>query len=62
MDGLNMGIIKEMPIPLPPLALQNRYANLMRKLSDVRAGSRRSALELDALFCSLQHRAFRGEL
>ena len=62
MDGLNMGIIKDMPIPLAPLELQKSYVERHRKLGAVIAGARRSASELDALFASLQHRAFRGEL
>jgi type I restriction enzyme, S subunit len=62
MDGLNMGIIKEMPIPLAPVPLQKRYAQVVRNLSEVRTAGRRSGLEIDRLFASLQHRAFRGDL
>ncbi|HYR26929.1 MAG TPA: restriction endonuclease subunit S, partial [Thermoanaerobaculia bacterium] len=62
MEGLNMGIIKEMPIPLVPIELQERYRGILENLSRVKTAARRSAAELDALFASLQHRAFRGGL
>lgn len=62
MDGLNMGIIKGMPIPLAPLELQQRFAQHLIAVNDVKAAHRASLTQLDALFASLQHRAFRGEL
>ncbi len=62
MEGLNMGIIKEMPIPLAPIELQVKFGERLKQLSDVRAELRRSEEELETLFASLQYRAFRGEL
>jgi len=62
MDGLNMGIIKEMPIPVAPIGLQERYTELVWKQTRLKNAAFQSASELDALFASLQHRAFRGEL
>lgn len=62
MEGLNMGIIKEMPIPLAPLALQKVFAARMDKVSELRESSKSAIAECDALFRSLQHRAFRGGL
>lgn len=62
MDGLNMGIIKAMPIPLPALARQEEFADRLRAI-DQRHTATRSALAADdELFASLQARAFRGEL
>jgi len=62
MEGLNMGIIKEMPIPMAPLALQDVFAARLREASELRGSCKRATAECDALFRSLQHRAFRGEL
>jgi len=62
MDGLNMGIIKNMPIPLPPLPLQQAFARRVEAIETLKAAHRASLAKLDALFASLQHRAFRGEL
>lgn len=62
MDGLNMGIIKSMPIPVPPLALQIEFAERLRHLADRRSGVERASQLDHELFASLQSRAFRGEL
>lgn len=62
MEGLNMGIIKEMPIPIAPIGLQEEFAERLKKVSALKAGQRRSQAQLDALFACLQHRAFQGEL
>lgn len=62
MAGLNMGIIKAMPIPLPPLPLQQTFATRIQAIEALKAQHRAALAELDALFASLQHRAFSGEL
>jgi type I restriction enzyme S subunit len=51
-----------MPIPLPPLPLQRRFAAIVESVERQKARQRAHLAELDALFASLQHRAFRGEL
>lgn len=62
MEGLNMGIIKEMPIPLAPIELQVKFAEWLKQVSDVRLELRRSEANLEELFAALQHRAFQGKL
>lgn len=62
MSGLNMGIIKGLPIPLPPLALQRRFAAIVESVEQQKARLREHLAELDTLFASLQQRAFNGEL
>ena len=62
MSGLNMGLIKKMPVPLPPIALQREFARRVGTVEKLKTAQRQSLAELDALFASLQHRAFRGEL
>ncbi|HXN22416.1 MAG TPA: restriction endonuclease subunit S [Candidatus Dormibacteraeota bacterium] len=62
MNGLNMGIIKSMPIPLPPVQLQQDFARRVAAVEELKATCRTSLSELDALFNALQYRAFRGEL
>lgn len=62
MGGLNMGIIKKMPVLLPPLELQQNFATRVEAVQRLKETHRKHLAELDALFASLQHRAFKGEL
>ena len=47
---------------LPPLSLQREFARRVGAVEKLKTAQRASLAELDALFASLQHRAFRGEL
>lgn len=62
MDGLNMGIVKEMPLPLPQLDDQRHFVKVVRQLDGLSRSALQSAMELDNLFTSLQSRAFSGQL
>ena len=62
MSGLNMGIIKAMPIALPPLPLQHTFATRIASIEALKATHRRARAALDALLASLQQRAFAGAL
>lgn len=62
MPGLNMGIIKGLVISLPPLALQEEFAERLSTATSVLHEARRQEGMTQTLFTSLQHRAFRGEL
>lgn len=54
--------IRSFGLRLPPLALQHEFTKRISKLGEVREGVLRSVAHFEALFASLQHRAFRGEL
>jgi len=62
MDGLNMGIIKAMPVPVVPVGLQHEFEARVGALQKTKYANIAAAIKLDSLFASLQHRAFRGEL
>lgn len=62
MSGLNMGIIKAMPIALPPLPLQQTFTTRIASIEALKATHRRALAALDALFAALQQRAFAGDL
>jgi type I restriction enzyme S subunit len=62
MDGLNMGVIKAMPLLTPPVDLQLSFKKRLTSVNTMRTTHRQAVLQADALFASLQHRAFRGEL
>jgi type I restriction enzyme S subunit len=54
--------LKAMRIPVPPIDLQRKFACRVAAVEKLKAAHRASLAEMDALFASLQHRAFRGEL
>ena len=60
MDGLNMEIIKGLRIPLPPLSLQHKFADLVKRVECLRAVQREALRQAEHLFASLLHGAFRG--
>lgn len=62
MSGLNMGIIKGLPILVPPLDLQRRFATIVESVEQQKVRLRDHLTELDTLFASLQQRAFNGKL
>lgn len=62
MDGLNMGIIRSMPVPVPSLEAQQQYMLRVRAVSDEWQRASQQAGKLEQLFSSLQARAFSGRL
>lgn len=55
-------VVEKFRVLVPPLTLQNRFAELVQLIDQQKMVMRLSLAELDQLFASLQHRAFRGEL
>ena len=60
--NLNLNLVKSFKIILPPLPFQQEFARRVEAIEQLKATHRESLAHLDALFASLQHRAFRGEL
>lgn len=60
--GINLTDVKLMPIPTPGLDRQREFARLATASENLMVSGRTALAELDALFASLQYRAFRGEL
>ncbi len=60
--SINMTQLRGFPLLLPPLPLQREFARQVAAVEKLKAAHRASLTELDALFASLRHRAFRGEL
>ena len=54
--------LKAMAIPLPPLPLQQTFATRVQAIEALKAQHRAALAEQDALFASLQQRAFAGSL
>jgi type I restriction enzyme S subunit len=59
---VSLGDLRAFPLPLPSKNEQQEFARRVEAVEKARTISRTSEAELDALFGSLQHRAFRGEL
>lgn len=62
MSGLNMGIVKNLPVKLPPIGLQRIFVNTVEAVRQNAAMREAAARKGDALLTALQARAFRGEL
>ncbi len=60
--GLNFDDIRSFVVPVPPIELQRDFTRRIAAVEALKTPHQTSLTELDALFSSLQHRAFRGEL
>jgi type I restriction enzyme S subunit len=60
--NINTKEMSALRIPLPPIALQQEFARQVGAVEKLKAAQRAALAEQDALFATLQHRAFRGEL
>ena len=60
--NLSQGMIRAIALPLPPLPMQEAFADRCRHIQRLRHSANESVIYLDHLFSSLQNRAFRGEL
>jgi type I restriction enzyme S subunit len=54
--------LKTLSLKIPPVDLQRAFAARIAEIDKLKAHHRTHLAKLDALFASLQHRAFRGEL
>ena len=60
--NINTEGLGAIPIPSFPMVLQQIFATLVQSVESLKATHRASLAEFDALFASLQHRAFAGQL
>ena len=56
--GISSKALAEIPIPVPPLPLQQKFAALVARVERLRAVQRESLRQAEHLFQSLLHRAF----
>lgn len=59
---LNKRDLSPLPIQVPPIHLQRRFAAMAESIEQQKTRQRAHLTELDTLFASLQSRAFRGDL
>jgi type I restriction enzyme S subunit len=60
--NINLAILRELRLINPPFDLQCSFADRVAEIDKLKTNHRAHLAKLDALFASLQHRAFRGEL
>ena len=59
---LSLGAIRKMPVFLPPLSLQNQFAERIAQIEKQKQQAEASLVKAEELFSSLLQRAFKGEL
>lgn len=59
---VSLGDLRAFPVPLPSNDEQREFVRRIEAVERIRSTNRRSKAEFDALFASVQHRAFQGEL
>lgn len=62
LNTISVADVRATPICLPSKSQQDEYTRRVAAIDKLEAAHRASLAEMDALFASLQHRAFRGEL
>jgi type I restriction enzyme S subunit len=62
MKNISQDKVLTIKVGLPPLALQREFARRVTAVESLKTAQRAALAELDALFATVQHRAFRGEL
>ena len=62
MKNISQEKVLTIKVGLPPIALQQEFARRVGAVEKLKAAQRTALAEQDALFATLQHRAFRGEL
>jgi type I restriction enzyme S subunit len=61
-SGVNLALLDTYPAYIPPLEMQQKFAAQIANIENLKTHYSAHLAKLDALFASLQHRAFRGEL
>ena len=60
--NLNIDLVRSVTVPVAPVSKQRAFARAVDAIEHATGPVQTSLLELEHLFASLQHRAFRGEL
>nr|NJM04655.1 hypothetical protein [Desulfobacula sp.] len=59
---ISMGQLAKILIPIPPLPLQNQFAEIVEKVETLKAKYKNNLNDLETLFGALSQKAFKGEL
>jgi len=62
MTTISQTSIEELPCPIPPLPLRERFAAIVRRFERLRAQQREAEHQAEHLFQTLLHHAFEAQL
>lgn len=62
LNTISVSNVRDVDFLLPPISLQHRFAKQATALTEAKPAQQKSLARMDALFASLEHRAFAGEL
>lgn len=62
MANISSSDLDRLVVPVPPLRLQQKYGDLVARVSDLRVRHRATATQADSLFSSVLSQAFSGQL
>lgn len=60
--NINLAILRELPIPIPPMEIQQQFASIAKQIERQKQARHRHAERQKLLFASLRSRAFAGTL
>jgi type I restriction enzyme S subunit len=60
--SINQGDVTSLPILLPPLPLQQKFARIVENIESMRQSQNQSKQQIEDLFSALMQKAFRGEI
>lgn len=61
-QNINQKILSDLPVPLPPKVLQNKFTTLAEKVEKIKEQYQQSLTELENLYGAISQKAFKGEL
>ncbi|TPQ42369.1 restriction endonuclease subunit S [Bradyrhizobium guangdongense] len=62
MPNISKMNLREVQLPMPPLPLQNKFADIVTKVEGLKSQYRQSLNDLEVLYGALRQRAFSGDL
>ncbi len=62
MPNISKAKLKQVILPIPPIALQNQFATIVEKVEMIKSQYQQSLTELENLYGALSQKAFKGEL
>ena len=60
--NINLEILRGLEVPKPPVELQNKFADVVVKIENLKSHYQQTLTDLESLYGALSQRAFKGEL